>query len=140
MNFYFPIALLVFSNIFYHICTKSIPQELNPYAMMTGTYLVGMLLSLTLFFTLSPSKNFIAEIHNMNWTVPLLGLCIVGLEVGAIYMYKVGWNISLGNLVQSALVTVALVIIGILIYKETLSPSQIVGILLCAAGVFFINK
>ncbi len=140
MSMYWPIALLVFSNVFYHICTKSVPESLNPYAMMTGTYLIGMLLSLALYFFISPEKNLAVEVGRMNWTTLMLGFSIVGLEVGAIYMYKVGWNISVGNLVQSTILTVALIVIGVLIYKETITSSQIFGIVLCAAGLFFINR
>lgn len=140
MSMYWPIALLVFSNVFYHICTKSVPEQLSPYAMMTGTYLIGAVVSLALYFTLSTEKNLLIEVGRMNWTMFMLGFSIVGLEVGAIYMYKVGWNISVGNLVQSTILTVVLIVIGVLIYKETITASQIFGIVLCAAGLFFINK
>jgi len=140
MSMYWPIMLLVFSNVFYHVCTKSVPESLNPYAMMAGTYLIGMLLSLALYFILSPEKNLAVEVGRMNWTTLMLGIAVVGLEVGAIYMYKAGWNISVGNLIQSTILTVVLIVIGVLIYKETITASQIFGILLCASGLFFINK
>lgn len=140
MSLYWPIALLVFSNVFYHICTKSVPENLSPYAMMVGTYCIGAVLSAALYFILSPEKNMLAEVGRMNWTTVMLGVSIVGLEIGAIYMYKVGWNISIGNLVQSTILTVVLIAIGILFYKETVTGTQLFGIALCAAGLFFINK
>lgn len=140
MSYYWPIALLVFSNVFYHICTKSVPEQLNPFIMISGTYVVGAIVSLACFFLLSPEKNLSAQLSHINWTTFMLGLSIVGLEVGAIYMYKVGWNISVGNLVQSTILTVILIVIGVLIYKETITPMQIVGIVLCAVGLIFINK
>lgn len=140
MSMYWPIALLVFSNVFYHICTKSVPESLNPYAMMVGTYCIGAAVSAALYFLLSPEKNLMAEVGRMNWTTWMLGFSIVGLEVGAIYMYKAGWNISVGNLIQSTILTVVLVAVGVLFYKETVTGSQFLGIALCAAGLFFINK
>lgn len=140
MSMYWPIALLVFSNVFYHVCTKSVPETLSPFAMMTGTYLIGAAFSLALFFLCSPEKNMLAEAGKMNWTTLMLGLSIVGLEVGAIYMYKVGWNISVGNLVQSTILTVVLIGVGVLFYKETVTANQLLGIALCAIGLFFINK
>ena len=36
-----PIALVVASNVVYQICAKSIPGDLNPFASLTVTYLVG---------------------------------------------------------------------------------------------------
>ena len=93
-----------------------------------------------MFFILSPDKNLGAQLSHINWTTFMLGLSIVGLEVGAIYMYKAGWNISIGNLVQSTILTIALIVIGVLVYKETISLPQIFGVILCAVGLIFINK
>lgn len=140
MNYYWPIGILVIANVFYHISTKSVPEGLNPFAAMVATYVIAAIVSLVLYFVLSPEKNIAESLSHVNWSTIMLGLSIVGLEIGAIYMYKVGWDISIGNLVQSAIVTVFLVIIGIIIYKEAMSVNRIAGIILCAAGLFFINK
>lgn len=140
MSYYWPIALLVLSNVLYHICAKSVPESLHPMAMMVGTYVVGALVSLALFFVMSTDKNFLGQVYHMNWTTVMLGLSIVGLEIGAIYMYKVGWDVSVGNLVMSAILAVALIIVGVLLYKESVSATQLAGIGLCMAGVFLINR
>ena len=54
MNFslalYWPILLAVFSDIFYQICAKSTPSNLNPFASLTMTYLVGAVISTVIFF------------------------------------------------------------------------------------------
>lgn len=33
-----PVAIIVFSNIFYQICAKGIPEQMNTYASMAVTY------------------------------------------------------------------------------------------------------
>ncbi|MBQ0084021.1 MAG: EamA family transporter [Clostridiales bacterium] len=138
--YYAPIALIVLSNIFYHICSKSSPQNLNPLAALTVTYTVGAVFSAVLFFLTSKGGNLFKEYKNINWTTFVLGLAIVGLEVGTLYMYKAGWNISTGQLVHSSILAVALLVIGLVFYKESLNLSKIMGIVICMVGLFFINK
>lgn len=140
MSFYLPIALIVVSNIFYHICSKSMPSNVNPFAALTVTYLVGAAFSAVLFFVINKGGNIFAELKNLNWCSWVLGLAIVGLEAGSIYMYKVGWNISTGQLVHSAILAICLIVIGVIFYKERLDASKIAGIIICMIGLFFLNK
>ena len=41
MNLYWPILLAVGSNVVYQICAKSSPRDLDPFASLCITYLVG---------------------------------------------------------------------------------------------------
>lgn len=140
MSFYWPILLIIGSNVFYHLCAKSIPSGINPLASLSVTYLIGAVVSLLLYFVISPEKNLGLEFSKLNWAPLALGLAVVGLEVGSIYMYKAGWNISLGSLVSSISVSVILVFVGILLYKETITTIQFSGIALCIIGLILINK
>lgn len=45
MNMYLPVLIVVLSNTFYNICTKSTPEDLNPFASLSITYLVGAVIS-----------------------------------------------------------------------------------------------
>ena len=140
MNMYIPIAIIVVSNIFYHVCSKSVPEGLNPFASLTVTYLVGAAFSAVLYFVLNRGGNIFAEYKNINWTTWVLGLAIVGLEAGSIYMYKTGWNISTGQLVHSSILAVCLIVIGVIFFREHLSATKIAGIAVCMVGLFLINK
>ncbi len=85
-----PIVLVVLSNTMYQICTKSVPSDMNPFASLSVTYLVGALASLVLYFVLGSAGNLIREYGKLNWAPFVLGIVIVGLEVGWIYAYKAG--------------------------------------------------
>jgi drug/metabolite transporter (DMT)-like permease len=76
----------------------------------------------------------------LNWTSPLLGIAIVGLEFGYIMAYRAGWNISVGSLVANILLALALIPIGILFYQEGFGLNKILGAILCIAGLILINK
>lgn len=140
MQMYWPIALIVLSNIFYHISAKSIPAEIHPFASLTVSYLVAAVLSVILYFLLSKGGNLLQEYRQINWSSIVLGIALIGLEVGSIYMYKVGWNINTGQLVYSAILAVALLVVGYLRYHEPITATKLLGVVICMAGLYFINK
>jgi len=140
MNLYWPIALIVLSNVFYHLCSKSTPTEINPFASLTITYMIGAVFSGVMYFILNKGGNLLREYHNVNWSAFVLGLAIVGLEAGSIYMYKAGWNISTGQLVYSSILAIILILVGHFFYQEAITGTKIAGILICMVGLFFINK
>ena len=51
MSYYWPIALIVVSNIFYNICSKSTPNTLNPFAALTVTYSIEAAVSAIAFLS-----------------------------------------------------------------------------------------
>ena len=137
---FWPIALAVFSDIFYQICAKSTPETLNPFASLTITYLVGAAVSALIFFMTSSGQSMLTEWKEINWTTFVLGLAIVGLEAGSIYMYKVGWNINTGYIVKAMILGIALIAVGYFLYKESFSLTKAAGIAVCLVGLFLINK
>jgi len=135
-----PIALIVMSNVFYHLCSKETPSNINPFASLTITYFIGALVSLVLYFTINKGGNLIQEYKNINWSGIVLGLAIVGLEAGSIYMYKSGWNVSSGYIVHSIILSICLIFIGALVYHEAITITKIAGVLICMFGLYLINK
>lgn len=140
MSLYWPIALIVGSNVLYHICAKSTPERLDPFAALTLTYIIGAIVSTACYFIFNPGTNILDQTHHVNWVPFVLGVAIVGLEVGNIYMYKVGWNINTGSMVQSVILAIALIIVGFLLYKEAITFNKVIGIAICLIGLYFINK
>lgn len=64
-------------------------------------------------FVLGNSRNILAELKKTNWIPFVLGLVIVGLEVGFIYAYKAGWKISTAQIVTSSILGVILILLDI---------------------------
>ena len=138
-NMLWPLLLIVGSNCFYHICAKSMPAEVNPFASLTLTYLVGALLSALLFLGSAGFSRLGTELAKTNWTALVLGISIVGLEAGFVFLYRAGWKVSSGALVANICLAVALLFIGWLLYKESISPQQLLGVALCCAGLLLVN-
>ena len=140
MGYVTPIIILIISNIAYNLCSKNTPEGINPLAMLVVVYIIGAIASLILYHVLEPDANLIGEYKNLNWAGLLMGLCVVGMEVGNIYMYKVGWQVSVGFMLSSTVVALALFVIGILIYKEAITVTKVAGVIVCLAGLYLINK
>ena len=137
---FWPILLIVGADIVYQICAKSTPAAIDPLASLSVTYAVGAVVSAALYFLLGRGGSLVREYTHLNWTAIALGVAIVGLEVGSIYLYKVGWTVSTGPLVKNICVMVAIVLLGALVYRETITPTKLVGIIICLIGVVIINK
>lgn len=140
MNLYIPLAIVVLSNTFYHICAKSTPPELNTFASLSVTYAVGAAVSLIMYFITRKGGSLITEYCGLNWSSFVLGIAVVGLEAGFLLMYKAGWSVSTGQIVQSAILAVVLLAVGHVLYKEVLTVQKIVGVAVCMAGLYIINK
>lgn len=138
-HYVWPITLVVLSNIIYQICAKSVPESINPFASLTVTYLIGAVMSAILFFALGDGANLIKEYSKINWAPCILGIVIVGLEAGWIYAYKAGWQVSTGFIVQSAFLALGLLLIGNLLFHETISWNKIIGVVICLIGLTFLN-
>ncbi len=139
-NMIWPLALIVASNCFYNICTKSMPSNANAFASLTATYLAGSVLSAALFLCGTRGNGIGAELSKINWTSIVLSFAIVGLEAGYVFLYRAGWKVSIGSLTANICLAIALLAIGCLRYRETITPRQLLGILVCGAGLFLICK
>lgn len=139
-SYIWPIALVVFANTLYQICAKSVPVQMHPLASLTVTYAVGAVVCAIMYYLLNPHGNMIKEYTRLNWAPFVLGLVVVGLEVGFIYAYQAGWQVSTASIVQSAFLAVTLLFTGYFLYHEALTPSKLAGVLICLVGLYFLNR
>ncbi len=135
-----PIIIVVGTNTFYNICTKSTPADVDTFASLSITYTVSAIVSVIMFYLTSEHKNIIAEFGKTNWTAWVLGLSIVFLEFGFVCLYRSGWKISVGNLVANSTLACVLLLVGLIIYKEVLTIKQIAGILVILFGLVLVAK
>ena len=112
---------------------------MNPFAYLIITYLVGAAVAFIMFLILGDSRDILTELKKANWTSFVLGIVLVGLEVGFIYAYKAGWKVSAAQIVTSSILGVILIIVGYVGYKEAITWNKIVGVIVCLAGLGLIN-
>lgn len=138
-NMFYPISIIVISNVVYNICAKSTPDNVNAFASLTVTYLVAAGVSFTTFLISSKGKNIFTELEKTNWTTFVLGIVIIGLELGYILAYRNGWPMSTASVTANIALAIALIVVSLVFYKETITVKQIAGIVLCGGGLVLIN-
>jgi drug/metabolite transporter (DMT)-like permease len=134
-----PVVLAVFGCILYNVCAKETPSDIQPFASLTITYLMGTILALIAFFLLSDQKTIFVEFQKANFTSWALGLTILCQEVAYIFLYRVGWKVSTGSLIANITSSILLLVVGIFLYREALTIKQVMGIVICIAGLLLIN-
>lgn len=140
MSFYWPIFLSVFSGVVYQISSKSAPKEMDTLASLTVTYFIAAVFAGILYYLTHEDANLLREYSRLNWTPYVLGFAVIGIDFGNRFMYRVGWSISNGYIVNSVLLSVALLAVGFFVYKEGISWTKLAGTLFCLLGVSLITK
>ena len=137
--FYFSITLAILSSTLYHFSAKSTPANVNFPIALVVTY--GVALGITLISTFFfPSQNGLTfELKQLNWASFLLGLAIVGIEFGFLLTYRAGWNLGIAAVLVNVVASLILVPVAIFVFKDKLSLINIIGILVCLAGLVMLN-
>lgn len=138
-NLIWPILIVILANTFYNICMKSMPGDVNPFGALMVTYFVAAVISAVIFaYAVGPS-NVGFEMSKINWTSMILALAIVGLEVGYVFVYRAGWQVSNATVVANISLACVLIFVGYFLYRENVSIRQILGIIVCMVGLILIN-
>ena len=137
--FYLSILLTIISNVLYHIFLKLLPSGTHPAVSLIVAYssaLVACLLYLLLF---PPIEGLLPSLRKISWVNVAVGFAIVGLELGFILAYRAGWSISLAGIVSASAVAVILLPVGLLAFKERISPINLLGVAVCICGLVMVN-
>ena len=141
-TYIWPILLVIIANVMYQVGAKEIPTEMDGLATLTITYAAAAVTAFVLYFVTTGSGvgGLIEEYTKINGAVIMFGISAVGLEVGYVFAYKNGWEVSKAYIVQSAALSALLLFAGYLLYSEAITWNKIVGIIICTFGIFMINR
>ena len=137
---WWPVALIVVADVIYQICAKKLSSAASPLAALGVTYLVSALACVLLFEALSPAGDLMAALATVPFPAAIAGVSIAGLEVGTIYMYRVGWPMNVGFIVYTGIIVVLLLFIGSCIYTEPMGLMKLAGVALPCLGMFCIVR
>jgi len=139
-NFYLPLVLVIGGNLVYHLSQKSLPKEANPLYTMIIVYGIAIIACAACALAYPSEKTFLQSAKETNLTVFLLGISVAMIEVGFLFVYRVGWNVSTASITTSVTVTLMLIPIGVLAFKEHLTVRNVVGLLFCLLGLVLVAK
>lgn len=137
--FYFSIILAILSSALYHFSARSVPANTNFAISLVVTYSVALIITL-ITARLFPAENgLMFELKQLNWSSFLLALAIVGIEFGFLLTYRAGWNLGIAAVLVNVVASLILVPVAILVFRDTVSLINIMGILVCLAGLVMLN-
>lgn len=137
--FYFSISLAIVSSALYHFVAKSTPSNVNFTVSLLVTYAVAFLVTLIGFFFFPATNGILAEIKQLNWASIGLAIAVVGIEFGFLLTYRSGWNLGIAAVLVNVVASLILVPVAIFIFKDRISWVNILGILVCLAGLAMLN-
>ena len=137
--FYFSITLAIVSSALYHFTAKSTPSNVNFTVSLLVTYAVAFVFTFLGFFFFPAKNGVIAEIKHLNWASIGLAIAIVGIEFGFLLTYRAGWNLGIAAVLVNVVASLILIPVAILFFKDKISWINILGILVCLAGIVMLN-
>jgi multidrug transporter EmrE-like cation transporter len=135
------LTLAIVATVGYHLVLKLTPAGVNPLVSLMATYaLVTVCFGAVLLATQGGHLEWRAEVRHLNWTAIALAVAIVGLDLGFLYLYRSGFEVSLGALVTQSAAALVLLAIGVAFFKEQLTIQNAVGLVFCLAGLWLVNR
>jgi multidrug transporter EmrE-like cation transporter len=137
--FYFSITLAIASSALYHFVAKSTPSNVNFTVSLLVTYAVAFVVTLIGFFFFPAKNGVLAEVKHLNWASIALAIAVVGIEFGFLLTYRSGWNLGIAAVLVNVVASLILVPVAIFVFKDKISWINIMGILVCLAGLVMLN-
>jgi multidrug transporter EmrE-like cation transporter len=137
--FYFSITLAIVSSALYHFTAKSTPSNVNFTVSLLVTYAIAFVVTFVGFIFFPTKSGVMAEIKQLNWASIGLAIAIVGIEFGFLLTYRAGWNLGIAAVLVNVVASLILVPVAIFIFEDKISWINILGILVCLAGLVMLN-
>lgn len=137
---YLPLLITVAGSTAYHVVQKYLPPNANPVLVLVVTYAVALVASLLLFLVWPLKESLQVEASRIGVPNVIMGLSIIGIEVGWVLAYRAGLSVNVGSLIGNLMVALVLLPIGVLFFREHLTPTNLAGVVLCIVGLVLINQ
>lgn len=134
------LLLAIACTVGYHLVLKLTPAGANPLLSLLVTYTLVTVLFGAVLLAAPGEFAWRQELRQLNWTALALAVAIVGLDLGFLFLYRSGFEVSLGALVTQSAAAMVLLVVGVVAFREQLSPGNALGIVLCLVGLWLVNR
>ena len=137
---FFWLSIAILCTVGYHLVLKVTPAGVNPLLSLMLTYALVTLVFGVILLVAPGGFEWRQELRHLNWTALALAVVIVGLDLGFLYLYRGGFEVSLGALVTQSAAAMLLLIVGVAVFREKLSAANVAGLALCLLGLWLVNR
>lgn len=134
-------ALAAFCSFLYHLVLKLAPASVPPALLLVVTYAVAFGISAGLLFTpwFPLKENLGTSLQQLPWHAYALGACVVGIELGFLWAYRVGLHPGLAGVFANALSGSALLLVAALFFRDVPTLRQGIGFVVCLFGLWLLS-
>lgn len=137
--FYVSLCIAVCGLAIYHLSLKRTPHDLNPFAFLAIGYVMAAILCVAGARFVNgqmPWRGFSAP---LAVTFGLLAAGVLLIEVGTLLCYRYGWPLGTVGPVGNAIASAALLPIAVLFFRDKVTSTQIVGLVLVVIGMILMS-
>jgi drug/metabolite transporter (DMT)-like permease len=134
------LLIAIVSTFGYHLVIKLTPGTVNPLVSLAVTYAAVTVLFSVAAILVPDGAPLRESLRQVNWTALALAGAIIGLDLGFLLLYRSGFDVSLGQIVTQSAAALLLIGVGVAVFRERLTVTNVAGIALCIAGLWLISR
>ena len=134
------LLIAIISTFGYHLVIKLTPGTVNPLVSLAVTYAAVTVLFSAAAILVPDGAPLRESLRQVNWTALALAVTIIGLDLGFLLLYRSGFEVSLGQIVTQSAAALLLIGVGVAVFRERLTATNVAGIALCIAGLWLISR
>ena len=139
MKLYLALLVAILGNCIYHMGQKSLPKGLDPMVSISLAYFVALTLSLAGVVLMKGDFSELGRtVVSLPWAVVAIGVGATLVEIGFLLAYRFGGPMTVSSLMVNTTVALILAPVGVALYGERITRSNVAGILLCLIGLALI--
>jgi len=139
-SFALALGIAIAGQVLYQLMQKGVSHGAHPVLSLLAFYGLAALMALPLFWLYPLQGSWSDGLRGLNWAVLGVALSIVLIELGFLLAYRAGGSLQASYVTSAAFTTGALVLLGTLLYRESVSVSKIAGLGLCLAGIWLLSR
>jgi hypothetical protein len=133
-------AVCVGGQVLYHTLLKGTPNDTSPFLLISLAYLLGCIF-VGITGLLNDRSMLVASIGPAVFARAFaIGVAVSCIELGYLYAYRNGFPLGTGPVTVLAVTSVALIPIGILLYRDRISLQNVVGAVIALFGLWLIRR
>ena len=134
------LSVAILCTVGYHLVLKVTPAGVNPLLSLMVTYALVAAAFGVLLLAAPGGFEWRGELRQINWTALALAAVIIGLDLGFLFLYRGGFEVSLGALVTQSAAAMVLLVVGVAVFREKLNAANVAGLVLCLVGLWLVNR
>ena len=134
------VSIVIVAISVYQTNMKLVSSELNPLHVLVTIFSTALICTLAAvkFFPAEQLATKVPFFPNFPLPAVIVGIAIVGIELGYLMMFRSGWHLAAAPLVTMGGAAIILVFIGALFFQQAITVRSVSGLLVILFGLYLL--